>query len=52
MAEHSGQCLCGQVKYNFAMDPLMSGVCHCKNANARQARLFLLLLAYQKPHST
>lgn len=32
----TGQCLCGQIKYEFTNAPAMTGVCHCKNCQ-RQA---------------
>lgn len=32
----TGQCLCGQIKYEFNNAPAMTGVCHCKNCQ-RQA---------------
>ena len=48
MAEHSGQCLCGQVKYNFAMDPLMSGVCHCKNCQRQAGSAFSTIAGVPK----
>ena len=32
MAEFTGGCLCGQVRYSAAADPVFTGVCHCKNS--------------------
>ena len=28
---HSGHCLCGEIQYEFEVDPPMAAVCHCKN---------------------
>ena len=36
MPNHTGQCLCGDIKYTIAAEPVMAGVCHCKNCQ-RQA---------------
>ena len=33
---YTGQCLCGDIKYEFPNPPAMTGVCHCKNCQ-RQA---------------
>ena len=38
----TGGCLCGQVRYETKADPMMTGVCHCKNCQSRRDRLFNL----------
>tara|TARA_R110002110_G_scaffold296301_3_gene510531 strand:+ start:136 stop:537 length:402 start_codon:yes stop_codon:yes gene_type:complete len=35
-----GQCLCGNIKYEFAGDPVVSGVCHCKNCQRQAGSAF------------
>ncbi|MGK0459990.1 MAG: hypothetical protein ACJA0W_000831 [Candidatus Azotimanducaceae bacterium] len=37
---HKGQCLCGQIQYEFEGEPLMSGVCHCKNCQRQAGSAF------------
>lgn len=37
---HKGQCLCGQIQYEFEGEPLMSGVCHCKNCQRQVGSAF------------
>ena len=48
MAEHTGQCLCGEVTYRFAVEPLMSGVCHCKNCQRQAGSAFSTLAGVPK----
>lgn len=43
MAEHSGRCLCGDVTYTFNVDPLMTGICHCKNCQRQAGSAFSTL---------
>jgi len=31
MAEFAGGCMCGQVRYSATADPVVTGICHCKN---------------------
>ena len=48
MANHTGQCLCGNIKYEFASDPLMAGVCHCKNCQRQAGSAFSTLYGVGK----
>lgn len=45
MTGKSGQCLCGAVKYELASDPVMSGICHCKNCQRQAGSAFSTLSA-------
>jgi hypothetical protein len=36
----SGQCLCGEIKYQLENPPSMSGVCHCKNCQRQAGSAF------------
>lgn len=40
MTGKTGQCLCGEVKFELASDPLMSGICHCKNCQRQAGSAF------------
>ncbi len=31
MANMTGGCLCGRVRYSVSADPVFSGICHCRN---------------------
>jgi len=37
---HKGQCLCGQIQYEFDGEPVISGVCHCKNCQRQAGSAF------------
>ena len=43
MTTHGGHCLCGEIAYEFDGDPLMSGVCHCKNCQRQAGTAFSVL---------
>ncbi len=45
---HTGQCLCGAVKYEFDGDPAMTGVCHCKNCQRQAGSAFSTLAGVPK----
>lgn len=44
----SGQCLCGEIKYELAQAPAMTGVCHCKNCQRQAGSAFSTLAAVAK----
>jgi len=48
MPEHTGQCLCGDVKYAISADPAMSVVCHCKNCQRQAGSAFSTIWAVPK----
>jgi hypothetical protein len=37
---HTGHCLCGQVQYTVAGDPLMVGICHCRHCQRQSGAPF------------
>ena len=39
----TGQCLCGEIKYELAAAPTMTGVCHCKNCQRQAGSAFSTL---------
>lgn len=45
---YSGQCLCGDIKYEFPNDPAMTGVCHCKNCQRQAGSAFSTLAGVPK----
>ncbi len=45
---HKGQCLCGQIKYEFPNDPAIAGVCHCKNCQRQAGSAFSTLAGVPK----
>lgn len=40
---HTGQCLCGDIKYEFESEPAMTGVCHCLNCQRQAGSAFSTL---------
>ena len=44
----TGGCLCGQVRYETKAEPMMTGVCHCKNCQKQAGSAFSTLAAFQK----
>ena len=43
MTTHTGQCLCGEIKYEIEGEPLAAGVCHCKNCQRQTGTAFSTL---------
>ena len=48
MPTHTGQCLCGQVKYEIDGDPVAAGICHCKNCQRQTGTAFSTLWGVPK----
>ena len=44
----SGQCLCGQVKYEIENAPAVAGVCHCKNCQRQAGSAFSTIAGVAK----
>ena len=45
---NTGQCLCGEITYEFPNEPAMSGVCHCKNCQRQAGSAFSTLAGVPK----
>lgn len=45
MTGKTGQCLCGEIKYELGSEPAVSGVCHCKNCQRQGGSAFSTLAA-------
>jgi hypothetical protein len=48
MMTATGQCLCGEIKYELAAAPTMTGVCHCKNCQRQAGSAFSTLAGVTK----
>ena len=48
MARISGSCLCGAVRYESSVDPVLMGVCHCKHCQRQSGSAFSMLIAVPK----
>ena len=44
----TGQCLCGDISYEIANPPAMTGVCHCKNCQRQAGSAFSTLAGVAK----
>ena len=48
MSDIVGGCLCGNIRYHCDEEPLMVGVCHCKNCQKQTSTSFSVLVAVPK----
>jgi hypothetical protein len=48
MVNHTGHCLCGEIQFEISRDPLMAGVCHCKNCQRQAGSAFSTLWGVPK----
>lgn len=46
MANMSGGCLCGKVRYTTTGDPAFSGICHCRNCQRHTGSAFEPVIAF------
>jgi hypothetical protein len=46
MADITGGCLCGRVRYTLTGEPAFSGVCHCRNCQRYTGSAFEPVVAY------
>ena len=44
MTTHTGQCLCGDVCYTLAGEPIATAICHCKNCQRQSGSTFSLVV--------
>ncbi len=44
-----GGCLCGQIRYSFEGDPLVSAVCHCTHCQKQSGSAFSVVCAVAEP---
>ena len=42
----SGSCLCGQINLTISSQPMMAGVCHCKNCQKQTGSAFSTLAGF------
>jgi hypothetical protein len=49
MANITGGCLCGQVRYTITGEPAFSGLCHCRNCQRYTGSAFEAVIAYPTP---
>jgi hypothetical protein len=45
MAEFTGGCLCGKVRYNANADPIFTGICHCTDCQKFTGSAFAAVIA-------
>jgi hypothetical protein len=45
MATLTGRCLCGNVTYSAASDPLVTAICHCHNCQRQTGSTYSLVVA-------
>ena len=48
MSTRTGKCLCGSITYELKQEPLMAGVCHCKNCQRQAGSAFSTLAGVPK----
>ncbi|MFT5577731.1 MAG: hypothetical protein ACI9WS_000482 [Paraglaciecola psychrophila] len=48
----SGQCLCGDIKYQLANTPTLMGICHCKNCQRQAGTAFSTLAGVPRDEFT
>ncbi len=46
MAQFTGGCLCGRVRYFASADPVLSGICHCRNCQHYTGSAFETVMAF------
>ena len=46
MANLTGGCLCGQIRYTASGDPALSGLCHCRNCQRYTGSAFETVIGF------
>jgi hypothetical protein len=49
MVQIAGGCLCGKVRYSGDVDPMFTGVCHCRNCQKVGGSAFSIWVAVPEP---
>lgn len=49
VANMTGGCLCGKVRYTISAEPIFTGVCHCANCQKGTGSAFSVVLAVPSP---
>lgn len=49
MANLTGGCLCGRVRYTLSGEPTFSGLCHCRNCQRYTGSAFETVVAFPSP---
>jgi len=49
MASITGGCLCGKVRYSADVDPVFTGLCHCRNCQKESGSAFAIVVAVPQP---
>jgi hypothetical protein len=44
MAKINGSCLCGKVRYSADVEPVFTGVCHCRNCQKESGGAFAIVV--------
>lgn len=52
MAKITGGCLCGKVRYSADVEPVVAGVCHCRNCQKETGSAFSVILGVPQPALT
>ena len=47
-SNYSGKCLCGEVRYSAASDPVFSGNCHCKDCQRSSGGPYTPAMVFSK----
>ena len=45
MANITGGCLCGKVRFSADVDPMFAGICHCRNCQKETGSAFAIVVA-------
>src|SRR5215470_17035348 len=48
MADITGGCLCGRVRYRLSGEPALSGLCHCRNCQRYTGSAFEAVMAFPR----
>jgi hypothetical protein len=44
MAKITGSCLCGKVRYSADVEPMFTGICHCRNCQKESGGAFAVVV--------